>query len=65
MLAGGSQGEVHIQDMRASGTAGKKYGVMREGTAMHMVEGCIVHDEMVVAGVNKGSAFVGLQCIKL
>ena len=51
--------------MRATGTAGKTYGVMREGTAMHMVEGCIVHDEIWVARVNKGSAFVGLQCIRL
>lgn len=51
--------------MRTTGTSGKTYGVMKEGTAMHMVEGCIVHDEIVVAGVNRGSAFVGLQCIKL
>ncbi len=65
LLAGGSHGEVHVQDMRTTGTAGKRYGVMKEGTAMHMVEGCIVNDEMVVAGVNRGSAFVGLQCIKL
>ena len=65
LLAGGSQGEVHVQEMRATGNPAKTHGVMKEGTAMHMVEGCIAHDEMVVAGVNRASAFVGLQCIKL
>jgi len=65
LLAGDSQGHVLIQDLRTPSTPVKRLPVMKEGTAMHIVDGCIVGGQMVVAGVNRGSGFVGIQCFKL